>query len=208
MHKASSEQKVGRKPDLSVLALISFVGSFAVARTFTILNPRTVVVAGDFHIHHFWYGIALLVIGGWLGISYRDDRIDRIAAIVFGIGGGLVGDEVGILLTFQSENYWAGISYTLIIAIIAAVSTLTLLNKYSEVIRSEFAGFIGGSGGLYLGAILLAISLAFVLDTNFLTDTSESSAIVIAIVLFAAGCATILGYYIQRTRARWKKNVK
>jgi hypothetical protein len=51
-------------------------------------------------------GIALLAIGGWLGISYDDKETNRVASILYGAGGGLIVDEVGLLLTFN--NYWTG----------------------------------------------------------------------------------------------------
>src|SRR5437867_11445754 len=43
---------------------------------------------------------------GWLGIAYSSDRLLRTYALVFGLGAGLIADEVGLLLTFgdyQSE---------------------------------------------------------------------------------------------------------
>ncbi|HML02489.1 MAG TPA: hypothetical protein VK487_03845, partial [Candidatus Bathyarchaeia archaeon] len=61
------------------------------------MSPRTILVRYGLHIHHFWFGLVLLVVGGWLGISYENERIDRVAAILFGAGGGLVADEVGLL---------------------------------------------------------------------------------------------------------------
>ncbi len=200
MQKANSEPKFGRKPDLSVLALISFIGSFVVARTFTILSPKTVVVTSGLHIHHFWYGIALLVVGGWLGISYHDERIDRLAAIIFGIGGGLIGDEVGILLTFESEIYWASLSYTFITVLITVASILTLLNKYSRTIRREFAGFISGNASLYFSVILVAISIAFVLDATLLLNMSDVTVVVVTAILLATAFLTIFAYFVQRVR--------
>ena len=74
--------------------------SFVMARLFTILNPNVVLVGGNFHIHHFWYGLALLSVGEWLGISYSGEEVDRLAAVLFGAGGGLIGDEIKLLLTF------------------------------------------------------------------------------------------------------------
>ncbi len=200
MQKANSEQKFGRKPDLSVLALMSFIASFVVARAFTTLSPRTVVVTSGLHIHHFWYGIALLVVGGWLGISYHDERIDRFAAIIFGIGGGLVGDEVGILLTFESEVYWASISYTFIIILITAASILTLLNKYSGTIRKGFMEFLSSSSGLFVGVVLLAISIAFVVDAAFFLNFGGVAVIVAAAILLALAFLAILVYFLQRVR--------
>ncbi len=89
------DEELRERPNLSVLALIAFIRSFISARAFTSLNPHIVLIGGEYHIHHFWYGLALLAIGGWLGISYENERINRLAEILYGAGGGLIGDEVG-----------------------------------------------------------------------------------------------------------------
>jgi hypothetical protein len=67
---------------LAMIALLSFMFAFAAARVFTTFFPSAVLIGNGIHIHHFWFGIALLAVGGWLGISYNDKDIDRLAAIL------------------------------------------------------------------------------------------------------------------------------
>jgi hypothetical protein len=189
-------KKIGRRPNLSVLALISFVSSFAAARAFTILNPRTVFVTSGYHIHHFWYGIIMLAVGGWIGISYNEPRIDRLAAVIFGAGGGLIGDEVGILLTFQGEYYWTGISYTFAIVMLAFASILILVNKYSKTILRDFVGFSGTRGGFYLAVFLAAVSIAFLIDTENLVIVAASGTVAIV------ACIVILLFFVQAIRRK------
>ena len=74
---------------LATVALTSFILSFVVARTYTTFFPDRILVSGGLHIHHFWFGIALLAIGSWLGINYSHKIIDVSAAIIYGIDGGL-----------------------------------------------------------------------------------------------------------------------
>ena len=183
----SSEEKV--RPLLSEVALVSFIVSFIVARTFTILNPNLQLISGDFHIHHFWYGLILLAISGWLGISYRSERIDRLAAILYGIGGGLIGDEIGLLLTFQ--NYWTEITYTFILIFITFISMLILFNNYSKVIYIEFTKLSRSIIGLYFGIFILVVSTAFIVETDNMVITISSS------LLAITGCVIILAYFIQ-----------
>lgn len=192
--KISSREKTRLKPQLSILALISFTSSFVIARIFTTLNPSIVLVSGDLHIHHFWYGLAMLAIGGWLGISYQSARIDRLAAILFGAGGGLVGDEVGLLLTFG--NYWTGVTYTFIIIFLTFVSTLILLNKYAKIIRIEFTQFLSSQASFYLGVFLAAVSIAFIMETDNITI------ITVASMLTIIGCIIILIYFISQIRTK------
>jgi hypothetical protein len=180
------------------VALVSFALSFAAARTFTALSPNVILSPG-FHVHHFWYGIVMLAAGGWLGISYNDPRVDRLAAIIFGAGGGLIGDEAGILLTLESKNYWAGASYTFIIIFLASASILVLLNKYSRTVLKEFKGFSSSRGGFYLAVFLAAIS------TAFLIDTADPTVIAVTSLLTIVAWVTILAFLIQNIRERLRR---
>ncbi|MCJ7767178.1 hypothetical protein MUP79_02150 [Candidatus Bathyarchaeota archaeon] len=182
--------KIKRRPNLSVLVLISFIASFAAARTFTTLSPKTILLTGNLHIHHFWYGILMMAIGGWLGISYNDERINRLAAVIFGAGGGLIGDEAGLLLTF--ENYWTGLTYTIITGFLAVAFIMILIARYSKTIMAEFAGFMRRRASLYFGVFLATISIAFLIDTDSPIIIAASSASV------AVACLIILIYLIQR----------
>lgn len=149
-----------------------------------------VLLTGSLHIHHFWFGILMMAIGGWLGISYNDERIDRLAAVIFGAGGGLIGDEAGLLLTF--ENYWTGLTYTIITGFLAVAFILVLIAKYSKAIMAEFAGFAQRRASLYFGVFLATISIAFLIDTDSPVIIAASS------VSVAAACLLILTYLIQR----------
>jgi len=188
------KEEIREKPNLSILALISFIASFIIARTFTTLNTNTVLISGNYHIHHFWYGLAMLAIGGWLGISLQSERTDRLAAILFGAGGGLIGDEVGLLLTF--ENYWAEITYTFIVTFLTFASMLILVKRYYRLIRTEFTQFLRSNASLYVGVFLAAVSIAFVLETDNQTIITVSS------VLTAVALVVILAYFVQKIRIR------
>ena len=177
-----------------MLAIASFITSFVVARTFTTLSPHVVVTTGGIHIHHFWYGLALLAIGGWLGISYSGDRIDRIAAVLFGAGGGIVGDEVGLLLTFG--DYWTEITYTFLIVFLAVVFTIFLLKRYSKTIHTELIEFARTNSSLYVGVFLVAVSIAFITMTNNIIIIAISTAVAVA------ACTMVSTYFIQLIKAR------
>ncbi|NWF97268.1 MAG: hypothetical protein HXY34_14110 [Candidatus Thorarchaeota archaeon] len=195
------EKRIKTKPNLSVLALISFIASFAVARVFTSINPTAFWQVSGYHIHHFWYGLAMIAIGGWLGITVESERINRVAAILFGAGGGLIGDEFGLLLELKSESYWADITYTLIIMFVALASTIILLIRYSKTMLTEFTEFIKSNASLYFGVFLEAISIAFILETdNLLIIVFFSSLAIVA-------CAIIVGYFIQRIIRRWRLQI-
>lgn len=187
-------EEIKEKPNLSILALFSFVASFIIARAFTTMNPDTVLVTGNYHVHHFWFGIALLTIGGWLGISLENPRTDRLAAVLFGAGGGLIGDEIGLLLTLN--NYWTEITYTAVILIATFASILILVFRFAEAIRTEFTEFLRNNASLYFGIFLAVVSAAFVLET------SNPTIIIISSISTAIACLIVLVFFIQRIRQR------
>ncbi|MCJ7430946.1 hypothetical protein MUO83_07030 [Candidatus Bathyarchaeota archaeon] len=190
----TGQENMQRRPNLSILALVSFIASFVVTRTFTTLNPDIVLVSSGIHIHHFWFGLVLQAIGGWLGISYNDERINRLAAILFGAGGGLIGDEVGLLLTFG--NYWSEITYTLIIMFLAIASTSILIIRYSKTITTELTHFLRSNASLYFGVFLAVVSIAFIMETD------NALIITISGIASATACAVILAYLVQRIMRR------
>jgi preprotein translocase subunit SecG len=196
VHGISEKEKAKIRPSLSLIALLSFVASFSIARTFTILTSFGVFVRG-IHIHHFWFGVALLAIGGWLGIIYEGERITRIAAILFGAGGGLFGDEAGLLLTFG--NYWTNITYTLVIVFLAIALMMILVARYWQSIRDDFTEFLRSDAGLYSGVFLIAVSIAFIIGTRNPFITLGFS------ICAAVGFVTIVACFAQRFLMRKQK---
>jgi len=175
LHEAS-------KPNLSFIMLSFFLASFAVARVFTAFFPSTVLEVRGYHVHHFWYGLALLAIGGWLGINYRDDHTDRIAAIIFGVGGGLVGDEIGLLITFG--DYYSEITYTFVISLLVFVFMATLFKRHGQAIITELFGFFRLNIDLYAGLFLAFVSSTFLIQSdNTLVNILSSIAFVVALAL-------------------------
>ncbi len=188
----SSQEKMRTRPNLSGLALVSFIASFIIARTFTTLFPNTRLIGGGYHIHHFWFGLAMLVIGGWLGISYQNERSDRFASIIFGAGSGLVGDEVGLLLTFG--EYWTGITYTFIIVVSSVAGAAILFSMYSKIVRTELNNFLAGDFGFYFGVFLATVSVAFL---------SEADAIITIIILIVLSITGVLIVLVHLIRSHW-----
>ena len=93
------------------IIFLSFIVSFAIARLVVINFPRASLVIRDYHIHHFYYGIALISAAAWIGLVSSKERLMNIGSVLFGAGLGLVTDEIGLLLTCNSEglncNYYA-----------------------------------------------------------------------------------------------------
>jgi len=170
------------KPNLSFIMLVFFLASFVVARVFTAFFPSAVLVVEGYHVHHFWYGLALLATGGWLGINYRDDHTERIAAIIFGVGGGLVGDEIGLLVTFG--DYYSELTYTFVISLLTFAFMATLFKRHGQTIITELFGFFRQNIDLYVGLFLAFVSSAFLIQSdNTLVIILSGTTFIVALAL-------------------------
>ncbi|MFI8346129.1 hypothetical protein [Streptomyces sp. NPDC085596] len=95
-----------------LLALTSFVFTFVVTRIIVRLiragkGPFGNVQAGGVHIHHVVPGVVLTIVGGFGAVaSDRHGAGGAIAAVVFGIGAGLVLDEFALILHLD-DVYWS-----------------------------------------------------------------------------------------------------
>ena len=120
---------------LAFYGTLAFVTGFFGARVFATLNPTVVVVSNGVHFHHFWYGLAMVVAAGWAGIALSEPRLGRDLAIVFGLGTGLIGDEVGLLLTFG--NYWSNLTVVFFVGAISFIVLAALLSRGRERLEGE-----------------------------------------------------------------------
>jgi hypothetical protein len=92
--------------------LTSFVGSFLSARAITYLlrhrsrvGPFRNVRVGRRHIHHFVPGIVVAFAAGAVAIVTRNDDLEPLLAVPFGVGMGLTLDESALLLELE-DVYW------------------------------------------------------------------------------------------------------
>ena len=173
---------------LTFLVLLSFTAAFFSARIFTTINPDTVVVSGGIHFHHFWYGLAMVVTAGWLGIASIHPAWRRVYAVVFGFGGGLIGDEVGLLLTLG--NYHSQLTYEFFIGFICFVTLATLLARFRANLEEDLKGMERGEAILHVG-LVVACSAALPFAFNSLLA---------GLVLVLAGMAVVAFGAVMRTR--------
>jgi hypothetical protein len=174
---------------LAFLALLFFVVGFSAARIFAMVYPSVVVQSSVIHFHHFWYGLLMLVVAGWLGIASNRPEHDRAYAIIFGLGLGLVGDETGLLLTFG--DYRSELTYVVFVVGLGVAIMLFLAVRYWEQLREELLRVGNGERIVYLGigiAALSALPLAF----EFLT---------VGLTVFLVGVSVSLaGVWLHRRR--------
>src|SRR5216683_2948277 len=165
VHMVQEVRRTVFRHGLAFYGTLSFVASFFGARLFATLNPTVTVVRGGIHFHHFWYGLAMVVSTGWLGITLSNERMGRNLAIVFGLGAGLIGDEVGLLLTFG--DYTSNLTEIFFVGAVAFIILATLLSKGRSHIEKEVINLSWKERGTQVGVFLAAFSVIFFASGNW-----------------------------------------
>jgi len=150
---------------LAFYGTAAFVAGFLTARLFATLNPKVVVVQNGIHFHHFWYGLAMVIAAGWIGIALNNVWLSRNLAIIFGLGTGLIGDEVGLLLTFG--DYTSNITEIFFVAAIAFIILATLVSKGRKHIEKDVIKIGWRERGTQIGVFLGAFSTIFFAAGNW-----------------------------------------
>ncbi|OXS31980.1 hypothetical protein [Streptomyces sp. XY006] len=95
-----------------LLALVAFVVTFVITRMITRLiragkGPfRNISGSGGVHVHHVVPGVILTLIGGFGAVAGGQHGFGScLAAVIFGIGAGLVLDEFALILHL-ADVYW------------------------------------------------------------------------------------------------------
>lgn len=181
---------------LTFIATLAFVVSFFGSRLFATVFPTTVVMQGGIHLHHFWYGIALISVAGWMGIAWRNERLYRLYAVLYGLGAGFVGDEVGLLLTFN--NYQSELTYLFFIAAISFIIIATLFIRYRSQLQDELLKLTFRERVTMVGVYLTGFSIFF-----FFLSSGVS---LVGIPLSLAGLLILVWVYARRRRPRDEQN--
>jgi hypothetical protein len=89
------------------------------------------VSSGGVHLHHYLYGILILVIVSILGLVERTPRWRAWMGLAFGIGLALIVDEVALLVELK-DVYWKGpgaVSVAVAIVIMSVVGSVLVLTR-------------------------------------------------------------------------------
>jgi hypothetical protein len=115
--------------------LLSFTVSFGLVRGITHLvrrrgrvGPFGDIKFGRRHIHHFVPGIVIAFLAGGVSIVTRDEALDTLLAVPFGLGMALTLDESALLIELD-DVYWSErgvLSVEITLAALGMLSTLAL----------------------------------------------------------------------------------
>ncbi len=117
------------------VCLVSLLGAFLLIRTSARMTrrftwwPGGVETDGGVHLHHFVWGIFLMLGSGFVGVSlHLHDPWAWIVAVIFGIGAGFTLDEFA-LWTRMEDVYWSqkGRSSVEAVGVVATVGTLVVI---------------------------------------------------------------------------------
>ncbi|MFP4115902.1 MAG: hypothetical protein ACLFTQ_01725 [Candidatus Aenigmatarchaeota archaeon] len=134
-----------KSDEVPFLVFVSFLISFLAARIYVYFLGNVGTAADIFPfekyiLHHLYYGVGLLIIAGWISIIYKDKNLNRISAVIYGAGLGIFFDEVGLLLT-EFADYWAGITYTVVVVISLLLLNIVFFSDFWEEVRSGVTAF-------------------------------------------------------------------
>ncbi|WP_030251162.1 MULTISPECIES: hypothetical protein [unclassified Streptomyces] len=161
------------------LALVSFVLTFVITRVITRLiragkGPFGNVSSGGVHVHHVVPGIILTIVGGFGAVAGGQYGFGSyLAAVLFGIGAGLVLDEFALVLHL-ADVYWTPDGRKSVEMVVLTASLVGLLligfsplgvNNLSEdqeqnravAILTVLANFLFALIALFKGKVRLAV---------------------------------------------------
>jgi hypothetical protein len=128
-------REVSTRENATFNMLSSFVGTFLAARGVTYLlrdqrrvGPFRNLTVGRRHIHHFVPGIVIAFGAGAAAILTRDEDLEPLLAVPFGMGMGLTLDESALLLELE-DVYWSReglLSVQVTLAVTALLASLAL----------------------------------------------------------------------------------
>jgi hypothetical protein len=154
-----------------LLCLAAFLATFLAARTVTRLiragrGPFHDVTTGTVHVHHVVPGIVLATAGGF-GMAAVPGRgaAESAAAVVFGIGTGLVLDEFALVLhlhdVYWSEQGRASVEAVLLTAALAGMVLLGALPLgVNDVSDAEHAGRTAVAATVTANFLLVLVAFA------------------------------------------------
>jgi hypothetical protein len=159
----------GRQPEF--LFFVAFLVTFGFIRTSAHLIRAQVswwpgnVEVGGTHIHHLVWGILLLLVVGYIGVTVAPaSPWHEILAVLFGVGTGLTLDEFALWLNLK-DVYWSAQGRRSIDAVIVAATITGMLavgfTAWADVatqVADVVVGIVAAAG--VVGVLLALVNLS------------------------------------------------
>jgi uncharacterized membrane protein (DUF2068 family) len=218
------------RKDTPFLVLISLLASLAIARTFVLLTGAATtttetstyigrnLIIGGYHIHHFFYGFALICAAAWIAIQYPTRNLPRVAAILFGGGLGLCVDEMGYFLGGQ-VNYFDRTTYFIATSIVLVLLAALSFRSFREATREDLRWLVGrrprgiailavlqilASVALLVGGLVISVAAGLPPSTDV---QGEAAAFALGTVLILLGILSLIVAWGLWTLQPWARKV-
>jgi hypothetical protein len=130
-----------------VLTWASFTATFLIARLVTGFiklhgGEKGNVSVGSLHLHHFLWGILLVIGVAFYGLVDRDPRESSWMGVALGVGLGLIVDELALLVTLR-DVYWSGAGWSSVgvaISLIGLAGTTLAFTRSTKYEQPEQPG--------------------------------------------------------------------
>ena len=108
--------------------LLTFAGSRIIGYliTYGIIPEIYYQPSPGLHVHHFTYGVLILFLAGYLGLSVKQARAKFWVALLLGFGLGLAMDEFGMWLKLRDDEMarWSYDGFNITIGVFLFILTL------------------------------------------------------------------------------------
>jgi len=150
---------------------------------------RNIILFG-YHIHHFYIGIALICIAGWLSIVGSSALSRKRLAVLYGTGLGLFMDEIGLLLTWG--DYYSGLSYLLSLFLVGLFLNIIFFPDFWKAVKANIGS--PDSHSIIRGAVLKNAPIVRFMDTvaSRMGKTEPTSLLMIGILSIAVGVLVLI----------------
>ena len=130
---------VRRNKKTPLIVFISFLITFTIARLFANYFATLSLIISQYHIHHFYYGFALLFISSWMAIVTNRPSLYKLSAVFLGVGSGLIVDEIGLLLSCTSNglncDYASRISFDIFIILLGILLLILYSGPFARFLK-------------------------------------------------------------------------
>lgn len=146
------------------------------------------IILFGYHIHHFYFGLALVIFSGWMAVVGSERLSGETLALLFGVGLGLAMDEIGLLLTWG--DYYSRATYLLSILLLGVFLNIVFFGDFWRAVRAQAAERSAASS-----------ATTFIVDAPFIgtmgefvskTTTQRIALIFTAIVYLVVGVLILL----------------
>ena len=224
------EEVTNPRKDTPFVVLISLLATLALARAFVLLTGAAEtttetstyigrnLIIGGYHIHHFFYGFALICAAAWIAIQYPTRNLPRLAAVLFGGGLGLCVDEMGYFLGGQ-VNYFDRTTYFIATSIILVLLAALSFRSFRAATREDLRWLVGRRprGIAILAVLQILASLALVVSGLVLLVTAglppsidvqgEAAAFALGTALVLLGILSLIVAWGLWTLQPWARKV-